>query len=98
MPVLDAIGLGVALFAVAGCLTGRVSSARIDFLFGVANGLYALQGVRGGHWLGAVISGAFSAYCFYAWWHGGGGDHTRRRLRQLRRRFEGVRRTAPATA
>lgn len=38
------------------------------------------------------------AYCLWRWWNGGGGNDTKRRLRKLRTRFAGVRRTAPAAA
>jgi hypothetical protein len=52
--------------------------------------------------LDRLPSGALNAACcawyLWLWWHSGGGDGTKRRLRRLRTRFTGVRRTAPATA
>jgi hypothetical protein len=41
---------------------------------------------------------ALGALNAWGWWHGGGGDGTRRRLRSWARRFQGVRRTAPQGA
>jgi hypothetical protein len=84
--VLDAFGL---LFLV-------VRRRRTGF------GLYALgsfsglvgdvaDGSRG--W--AVVDSAFAGFYVWAWWHSGGGDGTKRRLRSWTRRFRGVRRTAP---
>ena len=43
----------------------------------------------------AAVAAALSAW---AWWHGGGGDGTRRRLKLWAGRFRGVRRTAPQGA
>lgn len=47
--------------------------------------------------LGA-LNAAACAWCLWKWWRDGGGDGTKRRLRKLRARFVGVRRTAPAAA
>jgi hypothetical protein len=44
------------------------------------------------------LNAASTALHAWAWWHGGGGDGTRRRLKKWGRRFQGVRRTAPTTA
>ena len=44
------------------------------------------------------ISTACTALFAYVWWHNGGGDGTRRRLKSWARRFQGVRRTAPSHA
>lgn len=45
----------------------------------------------------AIEAGLFASAA-WSWWHRGGGDGTRRRLRRLAARFQGVRRTAPVTA
>ena len=49
------------------------------------------------HQTGAAgyLAGAL-ALSLWAWWNAGGGDGTRRRLRSWARKFQGVRRTAPA--
>ncbi|MFC8332794.1 hypothetical protein [Streptomyces olivaceus] len=45
----------------------------------------------------ALLSAAMGAWMTWLWWHSGGGDGPRRRLRRLAGRFTGVRRTAPTT-
>lgn len=65
-------------------------------LFAVANGLYAVANFAGGNRAWGTFASGTCAYCVYRWWNGGGGDGTKRRLRALRNRFAGVRRTAPA--
>jgi hypothetical protein len=40
------------------------------------------------------LTAAGTAVMAWMWWHSGGGDGTRRRLRSWARRFPGVRRTA----
>lgn len=45
--------------------------------------------------LGQVVDAAFFACWAWAWWNGGGGDSTKRRLKKLGRKFTPVRRTAP---
>lgn len=49
-----------------------------------------------GNTTAASISTAAAAYTAWQWWNGGGGDGTKRRLQAWTRRFQGVRRTAPA--
>lgn len=79
-------------------LSGRISNE-------TASGWMAILSAAGG--VGSAIAGwtrnvylhaAFTAWMAWAWWHGGGGDGTRRRLKSWARRFQGVRRTAPAGA
>ncbi len=65
-------------------------------VFAVANAVAIVIGVRKGEHFGAGLNGAVCVWCAWAWWHGGGGDGTRRRLRSLGRAFRGVRRTAPS--
>lgn len=45
----------------------------------------------------AVIWTVHAVLWTWVWWNSGGGDGTRRRLRQLASRFQPVRRTAPVT-
>jgi hypothetical protein len=44
------------------------------------------------------LHAGIAAWSAWAWWHGGGGDGTKRRLKSWARRFQGVRRTAPSAA
>lgn len=46
----------------------------------------------------AVNAAGLSALFGWLWWHSGGGDDTKRRLKAWAARFHGVRRTAPATS
>lgn len=48
--------------------------------------------------LNGYLMAASTALHAWSWWHGGGGDGTRRRFKSWARRFQGVRRTAPAAA
>lgn len=41
---------------------------------------------------------AGAAWFGWLWWHSGGGDGTRRRLKSWAGRFQGIRRTAPSAA
>jgi hypothetical protein len=43
-----------------------------------------------------IFSAPGTGYWAWIWWNSGGGDGTKRRLKAFRRRFKGVRRTAPA--
>lgn len=45
--------------------------------------------------LWSYVAAATAAVNAYQWWRSGGGDGTRRRLKQWAGRFHGVRRTAP---
>jgi hypothetical protein len=79
-------------------LSGRISHK-------TATGWMAVLATGAG--IGSAIAGWTSnvylhavgaAWMAWLWWHGGGGDDTKRRLKSWGRRFEGVRRTAPAGA
>ncbi len=79
-------------------LSGRISNK-------TASGWMALLATGGG--IGSALAGwtsnvylhaVFAAWMAWAWWHSGGGDGTRRRLKSWARRFQGVRRTAPQGA
>jgi hypothetical protein len=61
-----------------------------------ANALVLLGNVIHGSTTLASISAAVMALSLWQWWNSGGGDDTKRRLRKWARKFQGVRRTAPA--
>lgn len=98
MSVLSAIGLGLTAVAIAGVLARRLRPHQGDALMAIAFVLWGLDDFRTGHPVFALIDAAGCAFYAHGWWHGGGGDGPRRRLRQLRRRFRAIRRTAPTTA
>ncbi|MFF4205721.1 hypothetical protein ACFYZ8_34295 [Streptomyces sp. NPDC001668] len=91
-------GLGLQVAAEAARLTGRLAMAPGYGLaaIGTFSQMAAMVFARAD--AGAALSAAFTAYYLNRWWHGGGGTGTRRRLRDLRERFFGTRRTAPAAA
>lgn len=49
-------------------------------------------------WFFMWINAAVTAVSLILWWHIGGGDGTKRRLKKLKEKFVGKRRTAPVTA
>lgn len=46
----------------------------------------------------ACVTAVWAAFFVFLWWINGGGDDTKRRLREFMKKFQAVRRTAPATA
>lgn len=89
--------LGIAGLLVADFLLWlRLPRRQADGWTAVVAGLCAL--VYG--LLGFAFLSRYCTFCCavsaWAWWRHGGGDGTKRRLRALRKRFAGVRRTAPA--
>ncbi len=77
---------------------GRASYRRTFGWTAVAYGSLTVAAVALHLPLWASLYAAIGAIFAWLWWHSGGGDGTKRRLRRLRARFAGVRRTAPATA
>ena len=88
---------GYVLLAVgwAGTLTRRLSPRAADAVFFLMSACFLVSDAARGDRIAASVQAAFCAVFAYFWWHRGGGDGTRRRLRSLRRKFSGVRRTAP---
>lgn len=87
--------VGVLVLAVVAACTGRVRYAAFSGMCAIATGLASYASIMVGSLPSAVLNGAMAAMGLYQWWHGGGGDGTRRLLREFRRRFVGIRRTAP---
>ena len=98
MNVLGMAAIALTAVGIAGLVTGRLATHHIDGILAVANGLFSIAAISRGSLGWAVFSGAACAVGAYRWWHGGGGDGTRRRLREAVRGFAAVRRTAPQTA
>lgn len=95
--VLTGISSGISLAGVLLLfLTTHQRTGYALVAWGVA--LSGLRNVLGGHALWAAIDAGLTAWVLWMWWHRGGGDGTRRRLRRWARRFQGVRRTAPVAA
>jgi hypothetical protein len=77
---------------------GKISDRSLYGWFAVGNGLNLTACVSFGWYSAGSISAAASALSAWMWWHSGGGDGTKRRMRQWAAKFQGVRRTAPAAA
>lgn len=98
MTVALALSLGLFAIGFADMLTRRLAWHTRSGVLALADASYTVHCIHEGHLLGAVMGSIGTAWMAYQWWTGGGGDGTRRRLRHLRRRFTGVRRTAPQAA
>lgn len=96
MSFLSALGMAIAVCAVAGGWTGRLKWYQVDGLNGLSFGLYSIDSFQQHDWLWALFWTAACAFFTSQWWKGGGGDDTKRRLRRWAKAFTPVRRTAPA--
>ena len=76
--------------------TGRMCTHQRNGMFALAYPWFWISNMIEHNHLWAVLDAAFFAWFAWSWWNGGGGDDTKRRLRKWARKFQGVRRTAPA--
>jgi len=89
--------IAVLVFSHAAWITGRIRSHESAGLDAIGEGMLSIVAIRAGEHFWAVWFAALCVLSARTWWRGGGGDGTKRRLRSLRRAFQGVRRTAPVT-
>ncbi|MEU1071869.1 MULTISPECIES: hypothetical protein [unclassified Streptomyces] len=92
---LTMIGAAFAVCAVAGFLTGSLRAHHVDGVLALCNIAYWIDSTLDGDQLWAAVDATCVAWFGWRWWNGGGGDDTKRRFREWRRRFTAVRRTAP---
>jgi hypothetical protein len=92
------LGLGMLCIAVAGLTTRRLTGCVCNGLLAISNTLMGVSNALMGHTAWLCVNAAAAAMSAWGWWHSGGGDGTRRRLKSWARRFQGVRRTAPQAA
>jgi len=85
----------VGLWAV---FTGRLARNHLSGVGAVASIPAVVASCLEGITSVASAFAALGAVNAWIWWHGGGGDGTRRRLKSWASRFRGVRRTAPQGA
>lgn len=79
-------------------MAGRMPPTRYNAIAAVLHAVFTIFcAVQDWH-VAASIGASSTALSAWLWWHGGGGDGTRRRLKSWARRFQGVRRTAPQGA
>jgi hypothetical protein len=77
---------------------GRISPPQASGIVALGNApIIAAFALDGSESVASAFAG-LAALNAWGWWHGGGSDGTRRRLRSWKRRFQGVRRTAPSHA
>lgn len=91
-------GMFIALTALIGEAAGRIGKTVTYALMAVGSVLDGFACLALGHYGLGVFFAASAGLFVWLWWHSGGGDGTRRRLRAWAGRFHGVRRTAPAVA
>jgi hypothetical protein len=79
-------------------LTGRISHKTACGWITVLMTGSGIGSAIAGWTTNVYISAVVAALMGWEWWNSGGGDDTKRRLKSLARRFQGVRRTAPQGA
>jgi hypothetical protein len=88
-------GMGIVVLALACRMIGWISVTTTYGLLAVSQIAVCVAGFVTGNTVAVSISGAAAGYLAWQWWNGGGGDKTKRRIRQFAGQFNGVRRTAP---
>ncbi|MEU3683730.1 hypothetical protein AB0E99_22720 [Streptomyces sp. NPDC030592] len=92
----SAVGALLIGAAVIGYCTGRFHLRQLWAGLSLGNAACLVAELLSDNRVMAGFSTGAVAVGVWMWWISGGGDGTRRRLRDLARRFQGVRRTAPA--
>lgn len=98
MNALGYSGLACLVVGAAGIAGGQLRTHHFCGWVAAEFGFFAVDDLRRHNYLWALIDAAGSAYFAWHWWNGGGGNDTKRRLREWGRKFQGVRRTAPSAA
>lgn len=82
----------LSLLWLAKCITNKQYAGWMTIIYALGGVLCAVNG-----WTDVLYMNAgMTAWYAWMWWHSGGGDDTRRRLKSWAGRFQGVRRTASA--
>lgn len=77
-------------------LSERITTKQYSAVMAVGNALLGLLAAVN-RWHDVVpLTAGCTALFVWMWWHNGGGDDTKRRLKSWAGRFQGVRRTAPS--
>lgn len=95
MDTLSLAAYGLIAVAIAAKIVGRLTTRQSHGLFAIVFALLMIDDIRNGATGWAMFGAALFAWAAFSWWRGGGGGGMRRRLRSRRRKFRGVRRTAP---
>lgn len=97
MTLVSAYGCAMTASTLA-WLTGRITLVSHSGLMASLNATCTVVCALAGWASVSYIAAASTALYGWTWWHGGGGDGPRRRLKSWLRRFQGARRTAPSGA
>ena len=92
------VGNIIVWSALLACFLGRLSRPQCSGIVALGCIPFVVGFALDGATSVASAFAALGAINAWGWWHGGGGDGTRRRLKSWARRFQGVRRTAPQGA
>lgn len=92
------VGNTIVWLTIAARVLGWISRRAFYAGIAVGQGIGAIGCVAVGAHAAAGIAAGCSALAGWLWWHDGGGDGTKQRLKRWARRFQGVRCTAPVTA
>ncbi len=79
-------------------MSRRIPVRRYAGTMAILNALAGVLCAVNGWTSNVYLMAAATALFAWLWWHSGGGDGTRRRLKSWAGRFQGVRRTAPQGA
>lgn len=90
-------GTAIMVLVLAARMSRWISDTAAYGLVALSQIAVCLGGFVTGNTVAASISGAAAGYLAWRWWSGGGGDATKRHIRQWIERFRGVRRTAPVS-
>lgn len=91
-------GTALVILTLAATALGWISQRTAYGILALSQTVVGAGGFVSSNTTAASISTAGAALLAWQWWNGGGGDGTKRRLRNLARRFHGTRRTAPTGA
>lgn len=73
-------------------------TARYAFRIGCILVLAGWALFANGEWGLSIFYALLASVYFLIWWHSGGGDNFKKRLKKFKEKFVGQRRTAPQTA
>ncbi|WP_328439333.1 hypothetical protein OHA71_23635 [Streptomyces sp. NBC_00444] len=90
------MGVLIAGAAMVAFACGRASWSATCAGISLGNAVQLLANVLVGSTTRAGALAGVVAVGLWLWWNRGGGDDTKRRIRKWARKFQGVRRTAPA--
>lgn len=88
------VNLGVLIYQL---INGKANVQRFWMYAAACSLVSGLIDIANSDWTSMWVDAAFMAYDLIMWWFAGGGNDTKRRLRKLKEKFEGKRRTAPVT-